>query len=125
MTRIEIQYDVGRLTPNKRDFWATKASNVKACRFLAEQAWKAAGSPRWTAPVVCQITIYRGRVLDPDSRLAACKAAIDGVFSKGRALPDDSGQWIEYPPVRMVTGDRFKARPSVLFEITPKETENV
>ena len=122
LVRIEINYDVNQLSPNKRDHWAKKARNVESCKFLATQAWRVAGSPRWDVPVVCQITIYRGRTIDPDNALASCKAAIDGVFG-GNATADDAAQYVEFPPVRIVSAKQYKDRPLVSFEISEKGAE--
>lgn len=114
---ITIHYDVNRLSPNKRDFWATKAKKTKAAKTLAAQAWRDAGSPAFSAPVSCEITIYRGRTIDADNALACCKALIDGIFG-GNATPDDSSKWVAFAPVRVISRKQYKDHPHVVFRIS-------
>lgn len=116
-TEITIRYDVNSLSPNKRDFWATKAKKIKAARTLAAQAWRDAGSLVFSVPVSCEITIYRGRTIDADNALACCKALIDGIFG-GNATPDDSSKWVAFAPVRVISRKQYKDQPHVIFRIS-------
>lgn len=114
---ITIHYDVNRLSPNKRDFWATKAKKIKAARTLAAQAWRDAGALVFSVPVSCEITIYRGRTIDADNALACCKSLIDGIFG-GNATPDDSSKWVAFAPVRVISRKQYKDHPHVIFRIS-------
>jgi hypothetical protein len=116
---IVVPFDCNRLSPNHRNHWATKAAHVKAARLSAGVAWLRAGSPRFDAPVVCQITIRRARKIDPDNALASCKALIDGIFG-GNLTPDDSAQWVEFLPVVIESGAKYKNCPCVTFNVTRK-----
>lgn len=111
--------DPNRASPNLRKHWTSRASVVKSFRMHAFCAWRAAGSPRFDAPVVCQITIRRARKIDPDNALACCKALIDGIFG-GNLTPDDSAKWVEFPPVVIESGAKYKHCPSVTLNITRK-----
>lgn len=114
--------DPNRASPNLRKHWVSRAAVVKSFRMHAFCAWRAAGSPRFDAPVVCQITIQRGRRIDPDNALASCKALIDGIFG-GNLTPDDSAQWVEFLPVVIESGAKYKNCPSVTFKVTRKNVE--
>ena len=55
--------------------------------------------------------LRRGRKVDPDNALAACKALIDGLTDEpGRPalLPDDSAAFVEYAPIVFETGKSWR-----------------
>lgn len=116
---ILVSYDPNLLSPNNRYHWAEKALKIKRARMLAKAAWLHAGAPRFTVPVTCKITICRGRMIDADNALAACKALIDGIFG-GNATPDDSAKWVSFAPVEVISDKQFKASPRVMFEISER-----
>ena len=60
--------------------------------------------------------LRRGRLVDPDNALAACKALIDGLTDEpGRPalLPDDSASMVEYAPIVFETGKAWRQREEV------------
>ena len=120
--RVVVSGDpCGECSPNKTRGWHW--SGVwrlgQKWQTIARDAWRRNGCPTVNRATV-QVVIYRGRTLDPDNAMAGCKAIVDGL--KGVAFPDDSAAFVEYLPVKMVTGKLY-ARERARVEIYIKEAE--
>jgi hypothetical protein len=119
---IRVAFDVGRCAPNacRRMVWQQRKRVADAAKEAAGVAWLQAGSPMLDEPVSVDITIRRGRRLDPDALLASCKSLLDSLFVM-RITPDDSARWVRYGEVRQETGARFRGREEVLVRVRPQE----
>jgi hypothetical protein len=133
--RVElvIPYDIQRCLPNVLERLSfTRNGSFEAqrrkrdSRAMARLAWLQAGRPTLTPPVVVQVIVRRGRVVDPDSALSACKRIFDAVLCANRnggegIVPDDSARYVEYAPVLQTTGKPWAANPVIVLSIWEKE----
>ena len=92
--RIVVPVDPQKTSPNKRMHWGQLARAKQAARQAAHLSWIAAGKPRMGKPVLVTVVIRRGRSIDPDNALAACKPLIDGLFNAA-FTPEDTEAWIK------------------------------
>lgn len=113
-----IQFDPGVLSPNriKGRHWAVTAPLRARARAAARQAWMAAGRPKSEGPVVVNLVIYRGRVMDNDNAIAACKPIFDGIFN-GQITPDDSARWVRIGEIHWRTGAKYAKCPAVTVQV--------
>ena len=104
---VIVKYDVNRLSPNQRIFWAERSKRTKVAKSLAEYAWRTQGRPGFNAPCNYRIVIFRGRRIDQDNAVASCKAILDGLFH-GNMLPDDSDNYAKLHGLEQVTGKTWE-----------------
>lgn len=119
---IIVSWDVQRTSPNQWNHWAERTRRNRAAKDTARLAWLEAGSPMATGPVVVEITVRRGREIDPDNALGGCKPLIDSLFKKA-ITPDDSRRWVSFRPVEQEAGRQWKGREEVLFVIRERAAE--
>lgn len=119
---ITIPFDAGRCAPNKlsRMLWQQRKRVADAAKEAATAAWLRAGGPRAYAPVIVDLTIRRGRSMDADNAISACKHTLDGLFN-GQITPSDSLRWVRLGEVRQETGNRWRLAPEVVVTIRPRE----
>ena len=123
---ICVKFDVHRLSKNMRIHWAERASRVNAAKMAARVAWHIVGSPVVDGPVEVQLTVRRGRPIDPDNALGGFSAAADSLFKSKHngygVTPDDSAKYISWLPVQFECGRQWKGNEHVLVQITHLET---
>lgn len=119
---ITVPVDIARTSPNAltRLMWQERGRRKKTAKEAARVVWVCAGRPRVDCPVIVDIVIRRGRKLDADNALAACKPAIDGLFKDG-LVPDDGPRWLTIGEVRQESGKEWKGRECVEFLVRPAE----
>lgn len=122
-----ISFDPMRTSPNRRLHWAVRAKETYCARVATLLAWQQAGSPTIAGRVRVEITIRRGRRMDPDNALACCKPILDQLLTARRTgcgvVQDDSERWVSYEPVRQETSARYAVRPEVVVAITPNPSD--
>lgn len=118
---FQVPFDVARYSPNrrKRMCWQAQMRVADAAKEGATLAWLKAGGPRMTCPVSVDITIRRGRRLDPDALLACCKPLIDALFG-GRVTPDDSDRWVSFGDVQQEIHPARRGLEVVEFRVRPR-----
>lgn len=104
--RIIVTVDPHVNSPNQRRHFHATAKIKATMREAARWAWIGAGKPRATGPVRVTVTVRRGRAIDLDNALAACKPLIDGLFNDA-ITPDDSMAWIKGYTIRQEVGKRY------------------
>lgn len=121
MTTITV--DVPRawlMSANDRKHWRAKAAQTAALRILAREAYKAAGSPRFTtAHIRCHVAYPVARVRDSGNAYLTTKALIDGMTAAG-LLPNDDDAHLTGPDMRPLPTDRT-LRGVVRFQLTITE----
>lgn len=116
---LTVPGDIVRdLSPNQRLNWRARMSRNRCWRQKGQEAWKAAGSPRFKPPVSVQITVRRGRTVDSDNAVSACKAIRDSLWGPDAMLPSDSAQHLANYNVQLQTGGRWALFPEVELCIT-------
>ena len=112
---VLVKYDVNRLSPNQRIHWRERSTRNKAAKLMAEWAWRAQGRPGFGAqdcPCWYHIVIFRGRRIDQDNAVAACKAILDGLFH-GQILPDDSEKYAKLHGIEQMISKGWKGCEAV------------
>ena len=109
------------LGPNQRP------ANIYAHHRLTQEwktrawlCWAAAERPRLSGKVRMTLTLRRGRAVDPDNALAACKALIDGLTDQpGRPalLPSDGPHDVEYGAVGFEVEKRWQHHPEAVVRV--------
>ena len=124
---LTVPFDVARLSINarRRLHWRDEAKLVRSARTAALLAWRMADGPvsRW--PVTVEITVRRGRKIDPGCVIEGAKAIIDGLCWTRNPhhqgiIPDDNEEWIAYGAIRQETGAAWKQRPEIVLLVTPR-----
>lgn len=113
---LTIRFDPGALSPNLRLHWRVLAERKAEARRIAHFAWLGAGRPKSEGPVVVNLVIYRGRVMDNDNAIAGCKAIFDGLFD-GQITPDDSAKWVRIGEIHWRTGAKYARHPCVTVQV--------
>jgi hypothetical protein len=138
---LELNGDpLKELNPNMTGRGYTKAALMGNVRrknkwmMAMVECWERDGAPVFTVPVRIQFDIRRGRKMDPDNCLAGLKGVIDGLTSRSLTrryggpvegmIPDDSGDWVEFAPVTMLTGGVHTQNPTVYVIVTPLDPLN-
>ena len=123
--RIVVPFDIARCSPNLRLHWAERNSRNHRAKIAARVAWINAGKPTAEGKVRVSFLVRRGRRLDPDNLLAACKPVVDMLFNAKRThggiTPDDSSRHIEIGRIGQETGARFKGHETVELIVEPIE----
>jgi hypothetical protein len=119
---ITVFFDIARTSPNRRLVPALQRQEARMARETARIAWMQAGSPKLPPPVLANIVVRRGRKMDDDNCMAACKWVRDGIFKDG-LVKDDGPAFVRYGTLTQITGkpDIWDSRPlvpSVTFEVT-------
>lgn len=121
MIEIVIDGDVYRaLTPNNRLHWRELHRRKQLWKTKARLAWLASGHPPFLGRVRLEITLRRGRTVDPDNAIAAVAAILNGLKSEpGRdgLFVDDRPAWLELLSVRQETGGRWRKNPEVVVRV--------
>ncbi len=99
-----IPYDPGAAAPNRTrgKHWSHLHRETEDARKAAMWAHRIAGDPVLKQPLSIQPVLLRGTEMDPDNALAAIKHCTD--WFRSRVYPDDTARWVEWLPVRQVTG---------------------
>lgn len=116
--RIIVPVDVNEANPNRLKHIGRKIRVTKKHREAAHLAWIAAGKPTSQGPVVLDVIVRRGRVMDQGNIWAGLKHAIDGVFKKA-LTPDDSQKWLRLGAIEQETGGKWTYQPEVEFIVRP------
>jgi hypothetical protein len=114
VARLTMPGDIVRdLSPNRRICRQERARRAKGWRVKGRLAWLAAGRPVFSGPVRVEITVRRGRVVDDDNAVSACKAVRDSLWGPDCMLPADDWRFFESYQVRQETGGRWRMCPEV------------
>ncbi len=119
---VIVKYDVNRLSPNQRIFWAERSKRTKAAKALAEWSWRTQGRPGFNGPCNYHLVIFRGRRIDQDNAVASCKAILDGLFH-GQMLPDDSEKYAKLHGIEQVTGKAWERCEAVQVAVWERAKE--
>jgi len=116
---VLVQYDIQKLSPNQRIHWRERAKRAKTAKFCADAAWRTAGRPSFDGPIWYSLIVYRGRVVDQDNAVAACKSILDALF-KGRVVPDDSERWAKLKSVEQMSSKAWNKCEAVSVIFWPR-----
>lgn len=118
---IIVQYDIGKLSPNKKARMVLmQLVRIKnSAKAAAALAWRRAGSPVAPGPVTVDLTICRARRLDPGALIDAFKYCADQLFVKA-ITPDDSDRWLSYGEVCQEIARCWKGCEQVIVTIRPR-----
>lgn len=118
LCRLIVPVDVNDANPNRVHKLRDKMRIQKFHRNTAHKVWLAAGKPRSESPVMIDVFIRRGRVMDQLNIWAGLKYVLDGIFNKA-LTPNDSEKWLRLGRVEQQTGGKWKYAPEV--EIVVRE----
>lgn len=125
MIEITIPGDVYRaLSPNGRCHYMELHRRKQEWKARTRLAWRAAGQPRIEGKARLQITLRRGRSVDPDNATAACIQVVNGLKSEPGMpglIVDDSPKWLELLPVQQEADRRYKGREEVVVRVESVE----
>jgi hypothetical protein len=110
--RLTIPVDVNDANPNRLKKLRQKMRVTKFHRETAYKAWLAAGKPKSAGPVMIDVIVRRGRVMDQGNIWAGLKHVIDGIFKKA-LTPDDSEKWLRLGRIEQQTGGRWRYAPEI------------
>ena len=116
---LVIPGDVVRdLSPNNRLCWQAEMARTKHWRSRVHIEWIAQGRPMLKPPVSVTIIVRRGRKVDDDAPVSACKAVRDGLWGEGCMLPADDARYIASYEVVQETGKQWRQFPEVEIRVT-------
>ena len=99
-----VPYDPAPASANRTrgQHWSARHRETETAQQAAMWAYRAAGDPVLSCPVVVDLLVFRSRTMDDDNAQSGLKHVTDYLF-KGRALPDDSRRWLTFRHLRLVT----------------------